>query len=168
MPEMGRDEARRRFGAARVARLATVDPAGRPQLVPVVFARDGDAVVTAVDHKPKRSQRLGRLRNIAAHPAVSLLVDLYDEDWDRLWWVRADGDARVLPPDDAPAQPEYAAAMELLRSKYPQYRQRPPEGPVIAVGVLRWTGWRAVQEDDGDRETTGPGLVDGSQDPDRL
>lgn len=149
MPEMEQDEARRRFGAARIARLATVDPVGRPQLVPVVFARHGDVVVTAVDHKPKRSQRLGRLRNIAAHPAVSLLVDVYDEDWDRLWWIRADGSARTLPPDapDAQTRQEYATAIELLRQKYPQYRQRPPEGPVIAVGVLRWTGWRAVPED---------------------
>ena len=153
MPEMEQDEAQRRFGAARVARLATVTPEGRPQLVPIVFARHDDVVVTAIDHKPKRSQRLGRLRNIAAHPAVSLLVDVYDEDWDRLWWVRADGDARTLQPDapnapDAPTPQEYAAAIELLRQKYPQYRKEPPEGPVIAVRVQRWTGWRAVQEDD--------------------
>ncbi|GHB42301.1 PPOX class F420-dependent oxidoreductase [Streptomyces viridiviolaceus] len=151
MPEMGRDEARRRFGAARVARLATIGPAGRPHLVPVVFARRGDDVVTAVDDKPKRSRRLARLRHISVQPAVSLLVDAYDEDWDRLWWVRADGEARTLPPGapDARTRQEYAGAVELLRCKYPQYRQRPPEGPVIAVGVLRWTGWRAVQEDDG-------------------
>jgi PPOX class probable F420-dependent enzyme len=159
---MGEAEARRRFAAARVARMATVAPEGRPHLVPVVFAaRDtyagggtdagrGIEVVTAVDHKPKRSRRLARLRNIAAHPAVSLLVDDYAEDWDLLWWVRADGDARILLPDaaDERTRAEYAAALALLRDKYPQYRDRLPDGPVIVVTVHRWTGWRASAEDE--------------------
>ncbi|MFF2426530.1 TIGR03668 family PPOX class F420-dependent oxidoreductase [Streptomyces mirabilis] len=143
MPDMDEKEARRRFVAARVARLATVDAEGRPHLVPLVFAARGGEIVTAVDHKPKRSPRLRRLRNIAAHPAVCLLVDAYDEDWERLWWVRADGDARVLPPG---TQVEYTAAIDLLREKYAQYRQRPPDGPVIAVTVRRWHGWRATPE----------------------
>ncbi|WP_217553930.1 TIGR03668 family PPOX class F420-dependent oxidoreductase [Streptomyces sp. GbtcB6] len=137
MPELAEGEARRRFAAARVARLATVDEAGRPHLVPVVFARHGaDGIVTAVDHKPKTTPRLKRLRNIAARPAVSLLVDAYDENWDRLWWVRADGDARVIPAD--------AAVVEPLCEKYPQYRERPPGGPVVLVTVSRWTGWQAA------------------------
>ncbi|MFF4345758.1 TIGR03668 family PPOX class F420-dependent oxidoreductase [Streptomyces sp. NPDC001530] len=143
MPDMDEDEARRRFLTARVARLATVDAEGRPHLVPVVFAGRGDELVTAVDRKPKKSQRLRRLHNIAAHPAVCLLVDAYDEDWDRLWWVRADGDARVLPPD---ARDEYTAAIAPLREKYAQYRNQPPDGPAIAITVHRWHGWRAAQE----------------------
>ncbi|WP_151477370.1 TIGR03668 family PPOX class F420-dependent oxidoreductase [Streptomyces albicerus] len=153
MPDMRQDEARRRFAEARIARLATVDPGGRPHLVPLVFARRGDDFVTAIDQKPKRSQQVRRLHNIAAHSAVCLLVDEYDEDWDHLWWVRADGDARTVPPDasDEETRDEYAAAIEVLRQKYPQYRDRPPEGPVIVVTVLRWTGWRAVPEDDGGR-----------------
>ncbi|MEV7323597.1 TIGR03668 family PPOX class F420-dependent oxidoreductase [Streptomyces sp. NPDC093970] len=138
MPELAGDEARRRFAGARVARLATVDGSGRPHLVPVVFACHGtDGIVTAVDHKPKTTPRLKRLRNIAANPSVTLLVDEYDEDWDHLWWVRADGDARVVP--DAAA-----AVAGPLREKYPQYRERPPNGPVIIVTVARWTGWQAV------------------------
>ncbi|MFR9796548.1 TIGR03668 family PPOX class F420-dependent oxidoreductase [Streptomyces sp. MS06] len=150
MPDMEQDEARERFGGARVARLATLDPGGRPHLVPIVFAVRGDEVVTAVDRKPKRSRRLRRLHHIAVHPAVSLLADDYVEDWDRLWWVRADGGARILPPDavDGPEQGEYAAALELLRRKYPQYRDQPPDGPVVVVAVHRWTGWRAAAEDD--------------------
>ncbi|MER5525656.1 TIGR03668 family PPOX class F420-dependent oxidoreductase [Streptomyces sp. NPDC002677] len=137
MPELAEGEARRRFAAARVARLATVDGSGRPHLVPVVFARHGaDGIVTAVDHKPKTTPRLKRLRNIAAQPSVSLLVDEYDEDWDHLWWVRADGDARVIPAD--------AALIEPLREKYPQYRERPPSGPVVFVTVSHWTGWQAA------------------------
>lgn len=141
MPDMEQDEARRLFAGAPVARLATVDPAGRPHLVPVVFAVSGDGIVTAVDRKPKRSAHLRRLHNIAVHPAVCLLVDVYDDDWERLWWVRADGGAHVLPPD---ASDGYAAAVELLRQKYPQYRHQPPDGPVIVITVQRWRGWRAT------------------------
>ncbi|MGC9540602.1 TIGR03668 family PPOX class F420-dependent oxidoreductase [Streptomyces sp. UG1] len=148
MPDMEQDEARRRFAGAPVARLATVDPVGRPHLVPVVFALRGDEIVTAVDRKPKRSLRLRRLHNIAVSPAVCLLVDAYDDDWDRLWWVRADGGARILPPEasDRAAHAEYADAVEQLRQKYPQYRQEPPEGPVIVITVLHWRGWRAAPD----------------------
>ncbi|MFJ3231937.1 TIGR03668 family PPOX class F420-dependent oxidoreductase [Streptomyces sp. NPDC086787] len=139
MPDMTEGEARRCFTAARVARLATVGPDGRPHLVPVVFAALGaDRIVTAVDHKPKTTTRLKRLRNIAAHPSVCLLTDAYDDDWDRLWWARADGEAVLLPRD---ARTE---ALAPLCDKYPQYRDRPPDGPVVAVTVERWTGWRAV------------------------
>ncbi|MFJ7903022.1 TIGR03668 family PPOX class F420-dependent oxidoreductase [Streptomyces sp. NPDC096198] len=145
MPE---HEARRRFADARVARLATVDQAGRPHLVPVVFAcRGDDRIVLAVDRKPKRTHRLKRLHNIAVQPAVCLLADAYDEDWERLWWVRADGAARTVPPG-APAEgdrEEYDEALVLLGHKYPQYRRTPPDGPVVVVAVHRWTGWRAAE-----------------------
>ncbi|MET9890913.1 TIGR03668 family PPOX class F420-dependent oxidoreductase [Streptomyces sp. NPDC006465] len=157
---MDEDQARRRFLAARVARLATVDAEGRPHLVPLVFARYGDGLVTAVDHKPKRSPLLRRLRNIAARPDVCLLVDAYDEDWERLWWVRADGAARVVAPPGwlDPGEPGlglprsdegphvYAAAIDALRDKYPQYRNRPPDGPVTVITVHRWLGWQATRE----------------------
>ncbi|MCT9008962.1 TIGR03668 family PPOX class F420-dependent oxidoreductase [Streptomyces sp. NPDC054766] len=150
MPDMDENQARRRFLAARVATLATVDAEGRPHLVPLVFARCGDELVTAVDHKPKRSPLLRRLRNIAARPAVCLLVDAYDEDWERLWWVRADGEARIVPPPDGRERGEvahaYAAAVDALRDKYPQYRNRPPDGPVTVITVHRWRGWQAAPE----------------------
>ncbi|MBV2355719.1 TIGR03668 family PPOX class F420-dependent oxidoreductase [Streptomyces sp. J2-1] len=148
MPGLSEVEARRRFGGARVARLATVGPEGRPRLVPVVFALcryDGaDLIVTAVDHKPKTTTHLRRLTDITAHPAVSLLADDYEEDWDRLWWARADGDARVLPTGEVELR---GIALGELCRKYPQYRQHPPEGAVIAVSVRRWTGWTARRAD---------------------
>jgi PPOX class probable F420-dependent enzyme len=134
-------EARARFAAAPVARLATVDADGRPHLVPVVFAVDGDTVVSAVDHKPKRSSALKRLANVGANPAVCLLVDHYDDDWDRLWWVRADGQGEVLAADS----PEARRAVDLLAVRYPAYRTQPPTGPVLAVAVSRWSGWEAVR-----------------------
>jgi PPOX class probable F420-dependent enzyme len=130
-------EARARFAAARVARLATADATGRPHLVPVVFAVQGDTVYTVVDAKPKRTTALRRLANVAENPRVALLVDHYDDvDWDALWWVRADGVGRVLAPDAAEAR----RAVELLRARYPQQRAA---GAVLAVDVERWSGWSA-------------------------
>jgi PPOX class probable F420-dependent enzyme len=133
------DEARRRFGGAPVARLATVGPAGRPHLVPVTFALDGDTIYTAVDAKPKSTANLRRLRNIVGDPHVAVLADHYEDDWDRLWWARADGLASVLGP---PA--DLSGPLELLAARYPRYRADPPAGPVIRVGVERWTGWAAA------------------------
>ncbi|MGW3654940.1 TIGR03668 family PPOX class F420-dependent oxidoreductase [Streptomyces sp. NPDC005151] len=141
MPTLTSAEARERFAAARIAHLATIGTDSRPHLVPVVFALDGDTVMLAVDHKPKRTMRLKRLANIAANPSVCLLTDHYEEDWERLWWVRADGEARVLPPPDR--FPEAARRVGLLTAKYRQYADRPPDGPMVEVSVLRWSGWRA-------------------------
>jgi PPOX class probable F420-dependent enzyme len=132
------DDARSRLAAARVARLATVDARGRPHLVPITFAAEGDCIVTAVDHKPKRDADLRRLRNIRAQPRVTVLADHYEERWEALWWVRADGAARILGEAEAE---ERAAALRLLLVKYPQYRDRPPAGPVIRIDVDGWTGW---------------------------
>ena len=131
-------EARARFAAARVARLATADAAGRPHLVPVAFAVAGDTIYSAVDAKPKRTRALRRLDNVRENPAVSLLVDHWDEDdWDALWWARADGRGRVLDPED----PEARRAVELLRERYPAQRDA---GEVLAVEVERWSGWAAA------------------------
>jgi PPOX class probable F420-dependent enzyme len=137
---MAADEAVRRFAAARVARLATVDAAGRPHLVPLVFALVDGVVHSAVDAKPKRSAALRRLANIAAQPHVSLLVDHYADDWSTLWWVRADGCAELLPVGG----PDERRALRALTARYPQYAAQPPPGPVIAVRVRRWSGWQAA------------------------
>jgi PPOX class probable F420-dependent enzyme len=123
------------FAAARVARLATTGPAG-PHIVPIVFALVGDVIYHAVDHKPKRTTALKRLDNLRADSRASVLADGYDEDWERLWWVRADGVASILAPG-------HAEAIAALREKYPQYAERPPEGPVVAVKVTKWSSWSA-------------------------
>jgi PPOX class probable F420-dependent enzyme len=130
-------EARRRFAAARVARLATADAAGRPHLVPITFAVEADVVYSAVDAKPKRGTALRRLANVAANPAVSVLVDHYEDNWDALWWVRAEGTGRLVDPDDA----EGVRAAALLAARYPRFAVR---GPVLAVDVSRWSGWSAA------------------------
>ena len=130
---------RQRISEARVARLATTDAGRQPHIVPITFALDGDTLYFAVDAKPKRTTNLKRLRNIAAIPAVSVLFDHYDENWDRLWWVRVDGRARVI--DDAAGA---SRAIDLLVSRYPQYQHTRPPGPVVAISINRMTGWSAA------------------------
>ncbi len=131
-------EARALFDSAAVARLATVRPDGSPHLVPVCFALARETIYTAVDHKPKSTAALARLRHIAAEPRVALLADRYEDDWSRLWWVRVDGDASVVS-----SPRERKRALAALAAAYPQYAHRPPEGPVIAVAPRRYSGWRA-------------------------
>ncbi len=128
-----------RVRAARVARLATIGPDGRPHLVPICFALSGDTLYTAVDEKPKRSRRLQRLANVRTNPRVTVLVDHYEEDWERLWWVRLRGAGRVVE-----AGPELENALALLRDKYAQYRTRPPAGPALAIRLDDWRGWSAA------------------------
>jgi PPOX class probable F420-dependent enzyme len=135
---MDPSEMRERVRPARVGRLGTIDAEGRPHLVPICFALDGDTLYSAVDEKPKRTRRLKRLANIRRHPRVSVIVDHYEEDWSRLWWVRMDGMAIVF--DEGP---EVERGLALLREKYDQYRDQPPAGPVIAVSIERWKGWHA-------------------------
>jgi PPOX class probable F420-dependent enzyme len=156
MMRMTQASARGRFGRARVARLATVSAAGEPHLVPVTFAVIDPAVTEpgatwptdgappaaaamiafAIDHKPKSTTALRRLDNIAGNPRVAFLVDNYDEDWERLWWVRADADADIL--DGAPRDRALAA----LAAKYLQYKQVPPTGVVVGAVVNSWSGWQ--------------------------
>jgi PPOX class probable F420-dependent enzyme len=121
--------------------MATVTEDGRPHLVPVTFAADGNYIYTAVDAKPKSKTAAGglqRLRNIRADPRVAVLADHYEDDWTLLWWVRADGRAAVL---EDPRQ--MGAPIALLAARYPQYRDLPPAGPVIVIRAERWTGWAA-------------------------
>ena len=137
MPTLAEAEARRRFAAARVARLATVRPDGRPHIVPIVFALDGDTAYSIADPKPKRGLDLLRHLNIAAHPAVSVLVDEYREPWERIWWVRADGSARVVV-----SGMERDTALELLRAKYREYAEwTTPFGAATVISVERWSSW---------------------------
>jgi PPOX class probable F420-dependent enzyme len=124
-------------GEARVARLATLDTDGRPHVVPICFALDGDTLYTAVDAKPKSTRALRRLANIESDPRVEIVIDHYDEDWSKLWWVRLSGRARVIDHD--------ARGLELLQAKYPQYRDDPPAGPFVVVAIQARTAWQAAQ-----------------------
>jgi len=128
---------RAEVAAAPLARLATVNPSGAVDLVPITFAfSDDDTIVTAVDHKPKRTTRLQRLENIRLHPEVTVLVDHYEEEWTNLWWVRLRGAAVV---DERPADTLLAP----LIAKYPQYTESRPSGPGIVITVADVTSWSA-------------------------
>jgi PPOX class probable F420-dependent enzyme len=127
---------RLRVGEARVARLASVRPDGRPHIVPCCFALDADVVHSVVDAKPKSTLALRRLENVRANPAVTLLIDHYTEDWTALWWIRLDGTARVVESGN-----DRDRALERLREKYPQYEREPPPGPVITIDVTEWRAW---------------------------
>jgi PPOX class probable F420-dependent enzyme len=116
-----------------VARLATIRPDGSPRLVPICFALDGSRLYTAVDEKPKRTRELARLADIERDPRVEVVIDHYEDDWTRLWWVRLRGRARVVERDDR--------ALVLLSAKYAQYRDRPPEGPFIVVEIDERSEW---------------------------
>lgn len=129
----------RRFELAQVATLATTTPDGRPHIVPITFALSGSQVVTMVDHKPKSTTNLKRLRNVIATPVASVLVDHYDDDWRSLWWVRIDGAADVVTDGS-----NWERARDALRSKYSQYRDNPPTGPAILIGVDTISGWEST------------------------
>jgi PPOX class probable F420-dependent enzyme len=134
-------EAMQRLAGAASARLATVSKEGRPHIVPIVFAIDQATLYFAVDAKPKTTTNLKRLRNIAANPRVSVLADHYEDDWAKLWWVRADGSARVVT-DSAEAE----RATDLLANKYEQHRRTRPSGPVVAIHIDRVTGWSGARD----------------------
>jgi len=129
--------ARDRFVRSAVLRLATVSADGQPHVVPCTFVADATGrIVIGIDNKPKSSLNLRRLQNIAENARVSLLVDHYSDDWDQLWWARADGIATIER-----AGAEHEAHWQLLRARYPQYEGQVLDGPVIVVQVESWSGW---------------------------
>jgi PPOX class probable F420-dependent enzyme len=134
MPSWPPATAEARFAQARVGRLATVTPVGRPHIVPVCFALHDGRVYTAVDAKPKVTSELARLENVRTTGRASLLVDHYEEDWAKLWWVRVDGAAEVLRSEEA---------LDALAAKYEQYRSARPAGPLIMIAPERWRSWVA-------------------------
>ena len=128
----------RRVTQARIARLATVRPDGTPHVVPITFVLDGNRIFSAIDHKPKTTANLQRLRNLEANPVASVIVDHYDDDWSFLWWARADGLTRVVERG-----PDHERAVARLVEKYAPYRTHRPTGPVLMVEIDRWSSWSA-------------------------
>ena len=132
---------RSKLKKARVARLATLDSHHRPHIVPICFADDGEVLYSAVDRKPKHvaPERLARLQNITAEPHVALLIDEYDEDWAKLWYVLIRGRGALLPAGE-----EQKKGVALLMKKYPQYASRdllPEDAPVIRIAPERIVSW---------------------------
>ena len=121
-----------------VARLAFVDDAQRPRVLPVTFAAIGNAVWSAIDQKPKRTAEPARVRWLRRRPHAALCIDVYEADWSRLAWVQLLGTVEVLDVDRGPE------AVEALTARYPQYRDRPPPGPLLRLEVVRALCWRAA------------------------
>ena len=133
------DNASRLIRTTRVAHLATADAAGQPLVIPICFAFDGKEFFSPIDEKPKRTspRELKRVRNIIENPQVSLVIDRYDEDWARLFYVLATGKARLISRGE-----KHRRAVALLRLKYPQYRSMAIDlRPIIAIRPTRITTW---------------------------
>jgi len=129
------------LASARVGHLATVSADGLPHVIPVCFALNGPAIYSVLDQKPKRTSltRLRRVRNIQANPQVALVVDHYDEDWGRLWYILLTGQAELLLDGE-----ERSEAIKILRHKYRQYREMPIDpNPVIKISPTRVVSWNA-------------------------
>ncbi|REK37955.1 MAG: TIGR03668 family PPOX class F420-dependent oxidoreductase [Actinobacteria bacterium] len=137
---LDRDGAIGRAAAYPVAHLATTRPSGAPHVVAITFAIEAERLYSMVDHKPKSTRRLQRLANIEANPHVSILVDHYEDDWGRLWWVRIDGEARVASGGEA-----WESARRALSAKYQQYSVRPPAGPAIVVEIGKVNWWEPAR-----------------------
>ena len=139
-PPLIAPEIRAKLETARVARLATLDPERKPHAVPVCFVFDGAVFYSALDRKPKRvaPSQLARLKNIEQTPQVALLVDHYDEDWTRLWYVLVRGEAELVSNSG-----EQKRAIQLLRAKYPQYdtNMLVDDAPVLRITPVRITAW---------------------------
>ena len=135
---------RAKLDTARVARLATLDAGRTPHVVPICFACDGSVFYSAIDRKPKRvaPSRLARLKNIRGTPQVALLVDQYDEDWTRLWYVLVRGEAELVS-----ASAEHEGAIQRLRAKYPQYDKDmlADDAPVLRITPVRITAWGKIE-----------------------
>ncbi|HEY7123264.1 MAG TPA: TIGR03668 family PPOX class F420-dependent oxidoreductase [Ktedonobacterales bacterium] len=124
----------------RVARLATVDEHGQAFVVPFCYAFDGQVIYSALDEKPKHvpPTSLKRIRNLLANPRVGLVIDDYSEDWSRLAYVQIRGQAALVQPGTE----EHAAAIGLLRAKYPQYRAMAIEQqPVVRITPEHISAW---------------------------
>ena len=122
-----------------VGHLATADKAGQPHIIPFCFACDGRRIYSALDAKPKSGNLRGlrRVRNILENPRVSVVIDHYEADWSKLWYLLVQGRAELLEPSA-----EQVDALALLRAKYPQYREMDLESnPVIKITPERATGW---------------------------
>jgi len=125
----------------RVARLATADAEGNPHVIPVCYAFDGTRFYTPLDEKPKRvsESKLRRVRNIAARPAVALVIDQYSDDWTQLGYLLVHGHAELISPEDADM---HSQALLLLRERYIQYRSMALEKyPVIAITPIEVISW---------------------------
>ncbi|MEM7466781.1 MAG: pyridoxamine 5'-phosphate oxidase family protein [Pseudomonadota bacterium] len=140
---LDKEHAYRLIDSTASGRLAQLDAEGQVHAIPFVFVRQGDALYSPVDGKPKRHAKLSRLAWIKAAPAVTVLLDHYEDDWSRLWWLRIYGDATEIGDNDR----QWDAITRLLGNKYPQYAQTPMFSgtpTMMRISISRWKHWAAA------------------------
>ena len=128
--------------ASRVGRLATADKNGHPHIVPICYVLDQENLYSPIDEKPKRAVplRLKRIKNIRINPNVAVVVDRYEDDWNRLAYVLVRGQAKVLMGGK-----QHKRAVTLLRKKYPQYRSMAiHQRPLIRITQIHCSSWGAL------------------------
>jgi PPOX class probable F420-dependent enzyme len=126
------------IAAEPVARLGLLDDNGRPRVLPITFVAFEGAVWSAIDHKPKRSRGdPARVRFLRRRPQSTVTVDHYEDDWTQLAWVQLLGHTAVLETAG------HEAAVAALCRRYPAYRERPPQGPLLRLVPERALHWRA-------------------------
>jgi len=107
---------------AKVARLSTVDQKSHPYVVPVVFVFHENSFFIPLDEKTKtvNSRNLKRVKNIEKNPNVTLLIDKYQNDWKKLFFLIIHGKATVIDGKNSKLMDKIH---KLLISKYPQYKK---------------------------------------------
>jgi PPOX class probable F420-dependent enzyme len=134
-----------------VAHLATLDRGSAPHVVPIVFAWHAERIWSPIDAKPKRSadpRALRRVADVLRDPRVCVLLDHWDPDWSRLWWLRLDGEAEVVSAGAAECDRRLEGAAEALRGKYPQYAEVPVflgRATALAIRVVGEQSWCASE-----------------------
>lgn len=130
----------------RVARLATIDSKFKPHIVPVVFVFDGNHFFIPIDEKRKktRAEKLRRIKNIRDNPSVALLIDEYNEDWNRLAFVMIQGIASIVKSGPQ-ADVQLQQALKKLTSKYIQYQNIGIGEICIKIEPEKVVSWRSSQ-----------------------
>jgi coenzyme F420-0:L-glutamate ligase/coenzyme F420-1:gamma-L-glutamate ligase len=114
---------------SRIGRLATVDLECKPHVIPVVFVFDNDrnCYFIPIDEKTKRSrpENLKRVKNIQENPNIALLLDEYNEDWTKLYFIMIRGKGSILGGKKLEQNEMLILekAHKLLCDKYPQYKK---------------------------------------------
>ncbi len=121
--------------------MATVGKLGKPLVVPICFAFDGNFIYSPIDKKPKSvsAGKLKRIRNIINNPNISLVIDEYLENWSMLYYLIIQGTAEIIDEGE-----EYENSLSMLSKKYDQYREMGLESlgaPVIKITPDKIISW---------------------------
>lgn len=131
---------------ARVARLATVDSECKPHLIPVVFVFDNYSYFIPIDEKTKRSrpEKLKRAKNIQQNSNVTLLIDDYNENWRKLYFIMIQGKASIIGGKKLEQNELFLLekAHKLLSDKYLQYQKIGIGEYVIMIIPQKVISWK--------------------------